>query len=623
MVFEGFFARLFGAAALPVVRIALMLLVRDVGFTEIPTHLEPEYDFIVVGSGSAGSIIATRLSEQRDWKVLLLEAGGIPQADTYLIPFIAPQFIPENSYDWAFMTTQQKYALKNFVGQRSRFIQGRVLGGTSSINGLIYVRGSRQVFDNWAALGNPGWDYDSVQKYFQKLEGYRGPYTPGTSHYGRNGPIGILPVPKGELAKAFIQGGAERGHRVNEDPNGREQLGFSGMVMTAKEGRRSSPFYDYIRPYLAKQKSSNPHLRTSNLHVLHSATVLKVVFNTEKRAVGVVFVHEGKVKRVSVKREVIISAGTIGSPKLLLHSGVGPREHLVLHNVDVIADIPGVGLNLQDHLGVLGLCWTVRKGLIPNVLKDLDFDALQEFNQHRTGPYARYPGDYPNGWINVGGGADPLWPNIMLYLNSVLPTYDHGIFYSAVFNVKKEPFYNFFKELHGQEGFCIMPEIIQPKSRGSVRLRSSNPFTPPTVDPNFLAEDDDIRKLTRGIREAIALGNTSAFVKKFEAKFHQKQLRECISEAYGSDRYWECYIRHMATSCYHYAGTCKMAPPMDPLGVVDSRLRVRGVRGLRVADSSIMPQITTGNTQAPSMMIGEKAADMIKEDWLYPTINRG
>ncbi|XP_066943522.1 glucose dehydrogenase [FAD, quinone]-like [Macrobrachium rosenbergii] len=613
MIPEDFFARSLGIVILPILRLLVILLLKDIAQYEIADVISLEYDFIVVGSGTAGTIIASRLSEMKDWKVLLLEAGSIPSPDSYIVPFISAQFIAGNPSIWRHKTVPQQYSNLNFIEQRGLAPAGRVLGGGSTINGLSYVRGSRQDFDNWAALGNPGWDYQSVLKYFQKFESYNGPAGPQNEYYGNSGPIGVTPTKGGPLTDAFLSGGAQLGYPVLEDYNGPQQLGFAKLIINSKEGLRSSTAHEYL-----KDSSRRP-----NLDVLHSAMVHKVIFNDEKRAVGVQFERYGKIFTIGAKREVIVSAGVFESPKVLMLSGVGPREHLQYHNVDVVADVPGVGMNLQDHVGPIGLCWTARKGVLPNPVKELTLSAIIEFAKYRTGPVSEYPGDNPNAFINVNGGIDPTWPDVIIFLSSVLPTYDLGIFYPSAYNLRKQVYLEQFRELYGNEGFCMDPFPLRPESSGTVRLASNDPNALPLIDPKYLSNPADVATLIKAVRVVKAIGNTTRMVEDLEAKFHNKPLKQCSTEVYDSDKYWECYIRHMTATFYHFTSTCKMAPPEDPLGVVDARLRVRGVQGLRVADASIMPRVTTGNTNSPTMMIAEKAADMIKEDWLLTDVSDG
>ncbi|XP_064100286.1 glucose dehydrogenase [FAD, quinone]-like [Macrobrachium nipponense] len=605
-MFVDALVRIVSAAALPLLRILLYLLVNETGYYGLRAPLTESYDFIVVGSGPGGSCVASRLSEVEGWSVLLLEAGLPPPPDSVIPALASLSFLPGYSADWGYNSVPQQHGLKNFVNQASRLTQGRVVGGSSAINGLQYVRGSRQDFDNWAALGNPGWDFESVLKYFHKAERYRGSANdPARKYYGSSGPMSVRQLAKGPMTRAFILGGQELGYPVHEDSNGPIQLGFSVPTVTIGDGMRSSAASGYLKP-----ASNRP-----NLHILHSATAHQIIFDDNKRAVGVKFEHRGKVIIVRAKREVIVSAGSIGSPKLLMLSGVGPKEHLYKHKINLVADVPGVGMNLHDHINVMGLSWSVKRGLIPNPLSQLSARTIKQYAKDRQGPLSEIPAEVPSSWVNVGGGVDPLWPDIQIFFNALLATSDYGIVYPSLYNLERKRFLNYLGDLIGQEGYSIRPVLVRPKSRGTIRLRSNNPRDAPLIDPNYLSHPDDVRTLVKGVKLSVALGNTTTFAKNYYPKFYDKPLPECANFRFASDDYWACYVRHMGTSFLHLAGSCKMAPPTDPFGVVDHNLRVRGVSGLRVVDASVMPQATSGNTGAPTYMIGEKAADAIKAEW--------
>ncbi|XP_047487356.1 glucose dehydrogenase [FAD, quinone]-like [Penaeus chinensis] len=606
--------RFLTAVTLPLLRLILLFVVREAGEKgsySLSGQLHASYDFIVVGAGSGGSVMASRLSEVEGWRVLVVEAGGPPAAETFLPAFVPFFFLPGHDLDWDYTSTPQKHGLKNFENRMARLTQGRVVGGSSSINGLMYVRGNRRDFDHWASLGNAGWDYRSVLPYFIKAENYYGSFLGENDRYrGRSGPLAVTPDSPGPIFKAFIRGGQELGYSM-VDYNGPEQLGFAVNQYTVGNGTRASSAESYLRPV-----TSRP-----NLHVLHSATVHKIIFDEDKKAVGVRLQYRGKMLTIGARREVIVSSGAIGSPKLLLLSGVGPRTHLQQHRINVVADVPGVGQNFHDHINVYGLTWTVPFGASPQslgLLATADIftpSSLNEFIRSRKGPLTETPLELLNAWVKVSRGGDPLWTDTQIFFNGFTAGTDFGLFYPSLWGMDRSFFKEHYKEIIGREGFTIRPVLVRPKSRGSVTLLSSDPTRPPAIDPNYLSHPDDVATLVNGIKFSLALGNTTDFARTYRASFFQKPLRGCENLPYGSDQYWACYVRHMASTFLHFAGSCKMAPSSDPLGVVDNRLRVRGVKGLRVVDASVMPSVTSGNTNAPVIMIAEKASDIVKQDW--------
>ncbi|XP_050740222.1 glucose dehydrogenase [FAD, quinone]-like [Eriocheir sinensis] len=553
-----------------------------------------------VGGGCGGGVVGARLAEA-GWQVLVIEAGPAPTPETTVPGLNVALYFTDTN--WEYHIAPQRYSNQYFIGKGGRILQGRVMGGSASTGGLVYARGNRRDYDLWAELGNPGWDYESVLPYFKRSEDFQGPLPPGAeAFHGRGGPLGVTRSAKSSpVTQAFLAAGRELGFS-EVDSNSGSQVGFARSFYTTKNGARTSPAEDWIRSAL---------LTHPNLHVLTDATVQKILFDHDKRAVGVEFVRGKERRVVRVTREVVLSAGALATPKLLMLSGVGPAAHLQKHGIPVLLNLPGVGQNLQDHFNVHGLSWTVPKGALgsPNM-----FTAALQYYFSRTGPFTEPLGDKTTAWVNVGSG-DSSWPNIQCHILSSTPAFDFGLFTARLLSISSEKYNAYFGPILGAEGFTIECQLSRPKSRGEVLLRSRNPDDYPIVDPNFLSHPDDVDTLVKGIKFGVSIANTSALGGRFGAKLHKRLLPGCEHYAFGSDGYWACYVRHMGTSYIHPCGTAKMGPPEDPTSVLDENLKVRGVSGLRVVDASAIPAIPSANIMAAVMMIGERAADLITEDW--------
>ncbi|CAK9805395.1 Glucose dehydrogenase [FAD, quinone] [Anthophora plagiata] len=562
------------------------------------------YDFIVVGGGSAGAVIASRLSEVSNWTVLLLEAGG-NENEISDVPLLAG-YTQLSEFDWKYQTsppTLSAYCLA-MIGDRCNWPRGKVLGGSSVLNAMVYVRGNRRDYDNWARLGNEGWSYEEVLPYFLKSEDNRNPYLARTPYHNTGGYLTVQEPPwRTPLSIAFLQGGQELGYE-NRDINGEKQTGFMLTQATIRRGSRCSTAKAFLRPVKNRE----------NLHIAMNSQVLKVLFNDDKRATGVMILRDGRQQLIRVRREIVLSAGSINSPQLLMLSGIGPKEHLAEFNIPVISDLR-VGDNLQDHVGLGGLTFIVNE---PISLKKDRFQTMPvmiEYVLNERGPMTT-PGVEGLAFVNSKyADSSGDYPDIQFHFAPSSINSDGGDQIKKILGLRDRVYNTMYKPLNYAETWSILPLLLRPRSSGWVRLKSKNPMVYPDINPNYFTHKEDIDVLVEGIRIAMQLSNTTAF-QRFGSRPHTIRMPGCHRYPFDTYDYWECAIRHFTFTIYHPTGTCKMGPKSDPTAVVDPRLRVYGVKGLRVADASIMPFIISGNPNAPTIMIGEKVSDIIKEDWL-------
>ena len=523
------------------------------------------FDYIIVGAGSAGCVLANRLSENPKHKVLLLETGGSDKSIFIKMPTALSIPMNTDKYAWQFNTEKEPY-LNN---REMHCPRGKVLGGSSSINGMVYVRGHAKDFDEWEAHGAEGWNYQACLPYFQKAETW---YKGNDAYRGGNGELGVNNgnEMKNPLYTAFIKAGEQAGYDITSDYNGKQQEGFGPMHMTVKDGVRSSASREYLDPVKSRK----------NLTIVTGALVTKVVLE-DKVAKGVEYVVNGKTETAATSNEVILSAGSIGSPHILQLSGIGDKDILEKAGVDVKHHLPGVGQNLQDHLEFyfqykckqpitlnrkLGL---ISKGLI-GARWLLNRSGLGATNHFESCAFIR-------------SKADVEWPDIQYHFLPAAIRYDG-------------------KSAFDGDGFQVHVGHNKPKSRGSVTLQSANPTVPPKILFNYLQHPDDIegfRACVRLTREIIA---QSAF-----DDFRDGEIQP--GEHIQTDEEIDAFVREAVESAYHPSCSCKMGE--DELAVVDSQTNVHGIEGLRVVDSSIFPTIPNGNLNAPTIMVAEKAADII------------
>ncbi|XP_055845324.1 glucose dehydrogenase [FAD, quinone]-like [Episyrphus balteatus] len=525
---------------------------------------------------------------------LSLEAGGDPPVES-MIPavFFA---IQHSKYTWDYYTEPDGKSCLGYKNQVCYWPRGKMIGGSGAINAMLYVRGLSEDYDNWERSGNPNWGWKEVLQAFEKSLQSNGSDSKGSAC------VNDFDVHYPELREMLFRGAEELGlPRIDVN---KENIGYTTIKGSINKGTRGSTG----KSFLAKAKDR------PNLHVIKHAKVTKINFDKKgEQVTGVTFVYNDQQElSVNIGNEVILSAGAIDSPKILMLSGIGPEKHLNSIGIPVVKNLR-VGDNLQDHL-MTPLFFKVDESKIKaETLRD-QLDATYTYLLNQTGPLAGVGTVPVTGFLNSNENSSSLYPDILFHnLFNQRGTSALEI-YLRVLEVEDEIAESILKEHQDGHILLVFVKLLRPKSIGNIRLQSSDPKDPPKMFANYLDHPDDVDTLLRGIKFQMNMEETVAF-KEQNAKLIQINLPECDKFLFKSDNYWKCYMKYMSNTVYHMAGTVKMGPDTDSTAVLDWRLRVKGVKGLRVADASIMPNIVSGNTNAPTMMIAERAAEFVAEDW--------
>ena len=541
----------------------------------IEQSIEQSHDYVIVGAGSAGCVLANRLSADPDCSVLLVEAGGRDRNPLFRLPMLMGRLFHSGIYNWRYHTEP----VPALLGRSLYWPRGKVLGGSSTINGMVYVRGNRHDYDRWAQMGLPGWSYGDVLPAFLRSEAHvqrDDAYHDGTGELTVCRARGANP-----LFDLFIEAGRQAGYPVNDDFNGAGQEGCGRYDFTIRRGKRWSTSFAFLRPAR----------RRRNLSIATDTLTLRVLVE-KGRATGVEIVHRGRTRRVRAAREIILCAGTVNSPQILMLSGVGPPAEIERHGIEVVHDLPGVGRNLQDHVDCV-LAWECSKPV--TLYRDLRVDRLAlsvaQGLLFGEGIATTFP--YEAGAF-LKTRPELIAPDVQLH------------FMPALEKTANLHFPNPFSRAPAEanHGLTVRVGPLVPESRGTITLRSADPAEPPRIQPNYLASKADRETMVAGVRIVRDIIGQPAL-----AAYRGREI--VPGGEVRSDEDVEGWLRSAAMTTFHPVGTCKMG--IDPMAVVDARLKVHGIEGLRVADASVMPVITSGNTNAPAIMIGEKAAEFLQE----------
>lgn len=558
-----------------------------------------EFDFIVIGSGSAGSVVASRLSENPDWKVLLIEAGSYPSKTSEMPSMMF--FLQGTQEDWQYETEPSSHACLSMKNKRCKWPRGKLLGGSSAINAMLYIRGNKRDYDNWAKMGNSGWDYKTVLKYFKKIDNQQ---LTDDDNYGKDGYLKLSKYDPGhDMLEAIISASEELGLKRTENE---ATSGYFKAFSTIKDGVR----YSASKAYLTKVKGRE------NFYLALDTTAMKILIDPKtKKAEGVRVKVGQNILDLKAKKEIVISGGSINSPQLLMLSGIGPKEHLKSKGITPLVDLP-VGKNLQDHMLYPGLGIKVDDEALAKYNTIQKLYLLYKYFVHRDGPFAGVDMINFVGFLNSKNQSSE-YPNLQFH--HTMHEQNDGLILPLIltaFGFDLNLIESYLVQNRKYNTFISHPTLINPKSRGEILLNTSNPFDKVLIYPNYLSEEEDVRTLLDGVYWIKDKMLKTKALQKFHPEVLNIDIPNCKEFEFNTEDYWICSIRNLAVTVFHPVGTCKMGPIEDKTAVVDPKLKVRGIGNLRVIDASIMPTIVSGNTNVPTIMIGERGSDFIKDDWM-------